>query len=37
MTIEQHQQTAERLLRAAGILPVVTVDSLDQARRVAAA
>lgn len=37
MTIEQQQQTAERLLRAAGILPVVTVDSLEQARKVATA
>ncbi|MGH8033373.1 MAG: bifunctional 4-hydroxy-2-oxoglutarate aldolase/2-dehydro-3-deoxy-phosphogluconate aldolase [Luteimonas sp.] len=35
MTIEQHQTTAERLLRAAGILPVVTVDSVDQALRLA--
>lgn len=35
MTLEQHQQTAERLLRDAGILPVVTVDSVDQARRLA--
>lgn len=35
MTIEQHQQTAEQLLRAAGILPVVTVDSVEQARRLA--
>src|SRR5690606_4420017 len=35
MTIEQHQQHAGRLLRAAGILPVVTVDSVDQARRLA--
>ena len=32
-----HQQTALRLLRAAGILPVVTVDSIDQARAVAVA
>lgn len=29
------QQTALRLLRAAGILPIVTVDSIDQARAVA--
>jgi 2-dehydro-3-deoxyphosphogluconate aldolase/(4S)-4-hydroxy-2-oxoglutarate aldolase len=35
MTIELHQQQAEQLLRAAGVLPVVTVDSLDQARRLA--
>ncbi|TQV33964.1 2-dehydro-3-deoxyphosphogluconate aldolase, partial [Xanthomonas perforans] len=35
MTIAQTQNTAERLLRDAGILPVVTVDTLDQARRVA--
>ena len=35
MTIEQHQRKAEQLLRAAGILPVVTVDSIEQARRLA--
>ncbi|PPV05401.1 keto-hydroxyglutarate-aldolase/keto-deoxy-phosphogluconate aldolase [Xanthomonas bromi] len=35
MTIAQTQNTAEHLLRDAGILPVVTVDTLDQARRVA--
>ncbi len=35
MTIEQHQTTAQRLLREAGILPVVTVDSVDQALRLA--
>src|SRR3546814_1655201 len=35
MTIEQHQAKAEQLLRAAGILPVVTVDSVEQARRLA--
>lgn len=35
MTIEQHQAKAEQLLRTAGILPVVTVDSVDQARRLA--
>ncbi len=35
MTLEQHQQQAERLLRDAGILPVVTVDSVEQARRLA--
>lgn len=33
MTIAQTQNTAEQLLRDAGILPVVTVDTLD--RRVA--
>jgi len=37
MTIEKHQVKAEQLLRAAGILPVVTVHSLDEARRVSAA
>jgi 2-dehydro-3-deoxyphosphogluconate aldolase/(4S)-4-hydroxy-2-oxoglutarate aldolase len=31
------QQAALRLLRDAGILPIVTVDSLDQARAVAEA
>jgi 2-dehydro-3-deoxyphosphogluconate aldolase/(4S)-4-hydroxy-2-oxoglutarate aldolase len=35
VTIEQHQQQAEHLLRSAGILPVVTVDSIDQAKRLA--
>jgi 2-dehydro-3-deoxyphosphogluconate aldolase / (4S)-4-hydroxy-2-oxoglutarate aldolase len=35
MTIEQRQDRAESLLRDAGILPVVTVDSVDQARRLA--
>ncbi|MFC3715415.1 bifunctional 4-hydroxy-2-oxoglutarate aldolase/2-dehydro-3-deoxy-phosphogluconate aldolase [Luteimonas soli] len=35
MTIQQHQARAEQLLRDAGILPVVTVDSVDQARRLA--
>ena len=35
MTIERHQQTAEQLRRTAGILPVVTVDSVEQARRLA--
>lgn len=34
-TLAGRQQTALRLLRAAGILPVVTVDSIDQARAVA--
>lgn len=37
MTITQHQQKAEQLLRAAGILPVVTVHTLDEARKVSAA
>lgn len=35
MTIARHQDRAESLLRAAGILPVVTVDSVDQAHRLA--
>lgn len=35
MTIEQHQQRAEAFLRDAGILPVVTVDSVEQAKRLA--
>ncbi|MCY7312183.1 MAG: bifunctional 4-hydroxy-2-oxoglutarate aldolase/2-dehydro-3-deoxy-phosphogluconate aldolase [Pseudoxanthomonas sp.] len=37
MTIEQRQLKAEQLLRAAGILPVVTVHTLDEARRVSRA
>ncbi|MEO6518550.1 MAG: bifunctional 4-hydroxy-2-oxoglutarate aldolase/2-dehydro-3-deoxy-phosphogluconate aldolase [Pseudoxanthomonas sp.] len=37
MSIAQHQHKAEQLLRAAGILPVVTVRTLEQARKVAAA
>jgi 2-dehydro-3-deoxyphosphogluconate aldolase/(4S)-4-hydroxy-2-oxoglutarate aldolase len=37
MSIETRQQKAEQLLRAAGILPVVTVHTLDEARNVAAA
>lgn len=37
MTIAQHQAEAERLLNAAGILPVITVDSIDQGRRIAEA
>ena len=37
MTIAQHQQQAEQLLRSAGILPVVTVHTLDQARKVSSA
>lgn len=35
MTIAQHQDNAEQILRTAGILPVVTVDSIDQARKLA--
>ncbi len=35
MSIAEHQTQAERLLRDAGILPIVTVDSVDQARRLA--
>ena len=37
MSIEARQQKAEQLLRAAGILPVVTVHTLDEARRVSEA
>ena len=37
MTIAHHQRQAERLLHSAGILPVVTVHTLAQARRVSAA
>ena len=37
MTIEARQQKAESLLRAAGILPVVTVHTLDEARKVSEA
>lgn len=37
MSIVQHQDTAERLLREAGLLPVITVDSVEQARRIAGA
>ena len=37
MNIEHHQTRAAELLRAAGILPVVTVHSLAQARAVSAA
>ena len=37
MTIEARQQKAESLLRAAGILPVVNVHTLDEARKVSAA
>ncbi|TKS54177.1 bifunctional 4-hydroxy-2-oxoglutarate aldolase/2-dehydro-3-deoxy-phosphogluconate aldolase [Luteimonas yindakuii] len=35
MSIDQHQDTAERLLCEAGLLPVITVDSIDQALRIA--
>ena len=37
MNIADHQKRAESLLLAAGILPVVTVHTLDQARAVSAA
>lgn len=37
MTIQTHQDTADSLLRRAGVLPVVTVDSVDQALRLAEA
>lgn len=37
MTIEARTQKAEALLNAAGILPVVTVHSLDEARKVSQA
>lgn len=37
MTIQARTQKAESLLRAAGILPVVTVNSLDEARKVSQA
>src|SRR5690606_1120104 len=37
MSIAQYQDRAEQLLTAAGILPVVTVHTLDQARAVSAA
>ena len=37
MTIAERQQQAERLLHAAGILPVVTVNTLDEARKVSTA
>jgi len=36
-SIEHHQHTAERLLRAAGILPVITVHSVEQGLRLAEA
>ncbi|MCD7097271.1 bifunctional 4-hydroxy-2-oxoglutarate aldolase/2-dehydro-3-deoxy-phosphogluconate aldolase [Stenotrophomonas sp. MMGLT7] len=35
MTLAEHQNQAERLLHDAGILPVVTVDTVEQAHRVA--
>jgi 2-dehydro-3-deoxyphosphogluconate aldolase/(4S)-4-hydroxy-2-oxoglutarate aldolase len=37
MSIQARTQKAESLLRAAGILPVVTVNSLDEARKVSQA
>ncbi|MDH5833838.1 bifunctional 4-hydroxy-2-oxoglutarate aldolase/2-dehydro-3-deoxy-phosphogluconate aldolase [Luteimonas kalidii] len=37
MTLEVLQSRAEQLLRDAGILPVITVDSVDQGRRIAGA
>ncbi|TWT23804.1 bifunctional 4-hydroxy-2-oxoglutarate aldolase/2-dehydro-3-deoxy-phosphogluconate aldolase [Luteimonas marina] len=37
MTIESLQQRAEHLLLDAGILPVITADSVDQGRRIAEA
>ena len=37
MSIAQHQDRAEQLLRDAGILPVVTIDTVDQAKRLSAA
>jgi len=37
MSIAQYQDRAEQLLSAAGILPVVTVHTLDQARAVSTA
>lgn len=37
MTIESLQNRAEQLLRQAGILPVITADSVDQGRRIAEA
>ncbi|MBD9367922.1 bifunctional 4-hydroxy-2-oxoglutarate aldolase/2-dehydro-3-deoxy-phosphogluconate aldolase [Xanthomonas sp. XNM01] len=37
MSIAVHQAKAETLLRAAGILPVVTANSVDEARRLSAA
>mgnify|MGYP006175434617 CR=1 FL=1 len=37
MSIQQHQVRAAEMLTAAGILPVVTVHTLDQAREIAEA
>lgn len=37
MTIDSLQNRAEQLLRQAGILPVITADSVDQGRRIAEA
>ena len=37
MTLDSLQTRAEQLLRQAGILPVITVDSVDQGRRIAEA
>src|SRR5690606_41274810 len=37
MSIAQTQAQAEQLLRTAGILPVVTADSVDEARKLSAA
>ncbi|KAF1710527.1 2-dehydro-3-deoxyphosphogluconate aldolase [Pseudoxanthomonas kalamensis DSM 18571] len=37
MTIEALQNRAEQLLTQAGILPVITVDNVDQGRRIASA
>jgi len=36
-SIQHHQHTAERLLRAAGILPVITVHNIEQGLRLAEA
>src|SRR5690606_2166001 len=35
MTLEALQNRAEQLLHRAGILPVITVDSVEQGRRIA--
>ena len=37
MSIEARQQKAESFLRRAGILPVITADTIDQGRRIAEA
>lgn len=37
MNTQDHQQAAERLLRSAGVLPVVAVDTIDRALRLAEA